>query len=294
MFFNNYNTDFKRNKHVFALNTPSLLLCLFLVCFSSSSFAQQKELEAFQHSIIQYIEYGAGKAMEAGHKKQSAETYRSNIDQSFRKFVLLKEGTAYPDFKPEGTNRKVLNMENKVFIYVQTFLLREKFYAVYSFRSSISSDYYIKDISKNKIVYHNDKRIPFVDTVYSIDNNHALIIEKYGDVNTSRRAFVLKTDEQEWKVINAFEGKQLIYHDELEFKKERTYLWVECEFSTSMNAPKNASDIYFDPEQKTISYKTYENSKRPVTVSAEWKDGHFLIDDYDLSTHIHSFRSAAP
>lgn len=282
------------NKYLFVLKAPKLLLCFILLSFSGNSFAQQKELEAFRNAIVRYTEYGAGKAVEAGHKKQPAEAYRANIDRSFRQFILLKDGTASPGFKSEGTGRKVLNMENKVFIYVTPFQLLGKPYAVYSFRSSISSDYYIKDLSKNKIVYHNNKRIPFVDTVYAIDNNHVLIVEKYGDVNTSRRAFVLKAEKQEWRVINAFEGKQLIYQDDLEFKKERTYLWVECSFEASMNAPKDASDIRFDPEQKTISYKTYEDIKRPVTVRAVWKEGRFLIDDYDLSTHMRSFHSTAP
>ena len=291
MSLNIYSTG---NKYVFALKAPKLLLCFMLLCFSSNSFAQQKELDAFRNAIVRYTEYGAGKAVEAGHKKQLAEAYRADIDQSFRKFILLNEGTAYPGFKSESTGRKALNMENKVSIYVTSFLLLGKPYAVYAFRSSISSDYYIKDLSKNKIVYHNNKRIPFVDTVYAIDNKHVLIVEKYGDVHTSRRAFVVKADKPEWKVINAFEGKQLIYLDDLEFKKERTYLWVECEFTTSMNAPKDASDIGFDPEQKTIFYKTYEDSKRPVIVRAIWKDGRFSIDDYDLSTHIHSFHSGAP
>lgn len=282
------------NEYVFALKAPKLLLCFLLLSFGGNSFGQQKELEAFRNAIIRYTEYGSGKAAEAGHKKQPAEAYRADIDQSFRQFILLNKGTAYPGFKSEGTDRKVLNMEDKVFIYVKPFRLLGKPFAVYSFRSSISSDYYIKDIVKNKIVYHNNKRIPFVDTVYAIDNNHALIVEKYGDVHTSRRAFVVKTEKQGWNVINAFEGKQLIYLEDLEFKKERTYLWVECNLDASMNAPKDASDIRFDPEQKTIFYKTYEEIKRPVTVRAVWKDSRFLIDDYDLSTHIQSFHSVAP
>ena len=77
------------NKYVFARKAPKLLLCFLLLSLSGNSFAQQKELEAFRHAIVQYIEYGAGKAEEAGHKKQPAEAYRANIDQSFRKFILL-------------------------------------------------------------------------------------------------------------------------------------------------------------------------------------------------------------
>ncbi len=265
----------------------SVLVLFSLVCLVGLS--QQKELEAFKQTIIQYNEYGAGKAEEAGHKKQSAEEYRSNIDKAFRNFVLLKNSENYDQLKTFEGGVKELTLDNKVTVNIKTFTLNSEPFAVYSFDSFIASDYYIKDIAKNKIVYHNNQRVPYVDAIYTIDDKHFLIIEKYGDLNTSRRAFVVKESKKEWTAINAFEGKLLIYRDEMEFKKERPYLLIECDFETQMNAPRNASAISFDSTTKTISYKTFENERIPKIISAQWKENHFLIDDYDVGNHILGF-----
>lgn len=265
----------------------SVLVVFSWICFVG--FSQQKELEAFKQTIIQYNEYGAGKAEEAGHKKQSAEEYRSNIDKAFRDFILLKNSENYDQLKTFDGGFKELTLDNKVTVSIKSFSLNGAVFAVYSFTSFIASDYYIKDIAKNKIVYHNNQRVPYVDDIHVIDNKHFLIIEKYGDLNTSRRAFVVKESKKEWTAIPAFEGNELIYREEKEFKKERPYLLVWCDFETQMNAPRNASTISFDTATQTISYKTFENERIPQIVRAQWKDGHFIIDDYDVGNHILGF-----
>jgi len=58
----------------------SVLVLFSWFCFVG--FSQQKELEAFKQTIIQYNEYAEGKAQEAEHKKKSAEEYRSNRQKS--------------------------------------------------------------------------------------------------------------------------------------------------------------------------------------------------------------------
>lgn len=265
----------------------SVLVLFSWVCFVG--FSQQKELEAFKQTIIQYNEYAEGKAQEAEHKKKSAEEYRSNIDKSFRDFVLLKNSENYDQLKTFEGGMKELTLDNKVTVNIQSFNLKNVIYVVYAFDSFLASDYYVKDIAKNKIVYHNKKNVPYMDAIYIIDNKHFLIIEKYGDLNTSRRAFVVKADKKLWTAIPAFEGNELIYREEKEFKKERPYLLVWCDFETQMNAPRNASTISFDTATQTISYKTFENERIPQIVRAQWKDSHFIIDDYDVGNHILGF-----
>lgn len=264
----------------------SVLFSVLCLC----AFAQQKELEAFKQTIIQYNEYGAGKAAEAGHTKQSAEEYRTNIDKAFRKFVLLKNSENFEGFKTFEGGLKELTLDNQVTINITPFSLNGVEYAVYSFKSFIASDYYIKDNQANKILFHKDQRVPYVDAMYSIDKEHILIIEKSDDMNTGRRAFVASSSKKGWKQVDAFEGKELAYYEEeMVYKKERTYLNVGMSFEVYMAAPRNASHISFDTTTKTISYKTYENEKRPQTVSAQWKDNHFIIDDYDVGSHIIGF-----
>jgi hypothetical protein len=276
------NTYFIRATTIFLLSALSL-----------NGFSQAKELEIFKQSIIHYNEYAAGKAAEAGHKKQSAEEYRSNIDKAFRDFILIKNSENHELFKSFDGGVKEFSLDNTVLVHVKLFELDTAPYAVYSFKSFVATDYYIKDIANNKIVYHNNQSVPYVDAVYSIDKSHMLIIEKYDDVYTGRRAFVVKAGKKGWEKINAFEGNELIYLNEKQFKKERPYLLVNCSFETSLNAPRNGSQISFDPTTKTISYKTYENARLPQTVRAEWKDNRFIIDDYDLEEHILTYPSPA-
>ncbi|HEY8404795.1 MAG TPA: hypothetical protein VIK71_09320 [Flavobacteriales bacterium] len=272
-----------RNTHIrFALSLLFLSYCL-------GGYSQQRELEAFKQSIIQYNEYAAGKAEEAGHKTQSAEQYRSNIDKTFRDFILLKNSENYEQFNSFEEGKKEFYLDEVALIHVKLFELGANPYGVYSFNSFVATDYYIKDLSSNKIVFHNNQRTQYVDSVYKIDKHHILIIEKYDEMNTGRRAFVVKADKKGWQKINAFEGNELIYMDEKRFKKERPYLLVNCSFETNMLAPRNASQISYNEHTQTISYRTFEDSRDPQTVAAKWNGGHFIIDDYDVGIDIQGF-----
>lgn len=266
-----------------------LAISLLFSFLRLSVFSQAHELEAFKQSIIQYNDYAAGKAEEAGHKKQSAEDYRSAIDKTFRSFIMIKNSENYERFNSFEDGQKEFYLDEAALVHVKLFELHANPYAVYSFNSFVATDYYIKDLTKNKIVYHNNLRTQYVDAVYSIDKHHILIIEKYDEMNTGRRAFVVKADKKGWQKINAFEGNELVYMDEKRYKKERPYLLVNCSFETTMVAPRNASQIAYDIDTQTISYKTFENIQNPITIEAKWKDGHFIIDDYDVAVDIQGF-----
>jgi hypothetical protein len=266
-----------------------LALSILFSALRLLGFSQAEELETFKQSIIQYNEYAAGKAEEAGHKKQSADDYRSAIDKTFRAFILIKNSENYDLFNSFEEANQEFYLDDVALIHVKFFELNANPFAVYSFNSFVATDYYIKDLTNNTIIYHNNQRTQYVDAVYPIDKNHFLIIEKYDELNTGRRAFVVKADKKGWQKINAFEGNELLYMDEKRFKKERPYLLVNCSFETNMLAPRNASQISFDIATQTISYRTFEDESAPQTVTAKWTNGHFIIDDYDVGIDIQGF-----
>lgn len=270
-----------------------VILSFFLV-LGIPSICQQKELDDFCHAMGEYEKFIAEKKKEKDNKEKSAEEYRSDIDKAFRKFILKKNSQNVESFRSDKTSRKYIDFEGGTSVYVFPFKLKERDYIVYSYSALHHWDYYIKDVSRSKIVYRNDKRIPFVDSVYVIDDLHFLIVEKYGDMNLGRRAFVVRNDKKKWRPVDAFEGKELLYREEMQFKERRRYLTVFLDFETKLNAPKNASCIYFDESTRTIRYHTFETIKMPGTISAPWLDTCFKIDDYDVGNDVYSFPVGAP
>lgn len=255
--------------------------------------AQRTELEAFQQSVDRYIEYASGDFEQNEHPAQSAEGYRQAIDKTFRAFVLAHLSEGFEDFYTGDGPRLSMSLE-QVTVYVQLFAVAKKTYAAFGYSSSIGDDYYIKDIDASRIVYRGNKRIPFICGVYGLDAHHILLIEQYGDMNLSRRAFVVNANKTNWEPTAAFEGLQWNYGDEMLYKKRRMYLHIEMSFATMLNAPKKASEIYFDPISKRIFYKKYLDGKETEVVDALWEKGKFGIDDYDVGEDIMGYPAMEP
>jgi hypothetical protein len=185
---------------------------------------------------------------------------------------------------------KYLRADGRISLYTTSFSINGKTYIIYSYTSQDRKNYLIKENETNIIVYAGNSNIHLVDGLHLLDGNHFLLIEKNGDFNSSRSAFVLTGEKIPWKKVKAFEGKAFGQdpggYFTKKFIKKREEFQLECGMDFTLSAPGDINSISFDPITKTISYKQYFENKKYKVISARWEHKTFVIDDYNVNENL--------
>lgn len=271
----------------------------WVLFFSVNVYSQESEIENFKISLNEYIDFSIGKSTVPINAANHAK-FRKKVDSSFKAFVLNENSNSYDKLivdKNDDKN-KFLRLDGRVSVNVKTFLINSKTYVVYSYTSRDYRDYYIKENETNKIVYKGSGKSCYVDDLYSIDENHFMVVEKTGDFNSSRNAIVLSNKKLPWFVVKAFEGKAFgqVMGDYFnkKFVKKRERFQLDCEMDFTLSAPKDINKIYFDANTKTISYKQYAAGNKFKLITAKWENNTFVIDDYNVNEQLSGNAGAVP
>lgn len=264
-----------------------VVLFVFLVA-TNYSFSQEVELEKFRKELDFFIEYCLGKAPSMSQNEVNHNKLVKKVDDAFALFVTHTESQNTPNFKTSTNNPtiKFSYIDSRIYVCIETFTTKNSSYSVYSYSSGFRKAYFIKNNTTNTLVYRGKIGLLYIDNIYEIDDDHILLVEKDGDRNTSKKVMVFSNIQPTWKLIEAFKGKAFgqVKNDysAKKFVNKRPFLLLECEFEDLMTAPKEANQIYFDSNTKTISYKIFENSYKFKVISSKWENNMFTIDDYDV------------
>lgn len=259
-------------------------ICLLLFITTTNSFSQEVELENFRKKLDFFIEYCLGKVPSMPQNEINHNKLVKKVDDAFALFITHADSQNTPNFKTalNDTNVKFSYIDSRIYVCIETFTTKNTSYAVYSYSSGFRKAYFIKNNSSNTIVYKGKPGMMYIDNIFEIDDKNILLIEKSGDRHTSKKAMVLSRVQPTWKLIEAFKGKAFGQVNAEKFVNKRPFLLLECEFEDLMTAPKEANEIYFDENTKTISYKIFENNYKFKIISSKWENNMFTIDDYDV------------
>ncbi len=204
------------------------------------------------------------------------------VDETFRKFVLESAPKLQDSFRTNraNVNMRFYNMSNKAEVSIHSFFVNEQFFDVYAFTSSSRKKYFIKDRGLNRIVYENAGGSYLIDSIYELDDKHFLLIEKFGDLNSSRKAIVFKQGKK-WKALNGFFGKTR-YNDVP--KKRQTFI-LYCYYHV-FNSPKDINRIIFDRDTKMLFFKKYLDKHKFEMIKTEWKNQQFELDDINATENL--------
>ncbi|MBT2620145.1 spondin domain-containing protein [Chryseobacterium sp. ISL-6] len=185
-------------------------------------------------------------------------------------------------------------LSNFVSFYIQPFTISEKQYIIYYYKLNGEGTYYIKDNAKNKIVFESKaltSNAP-ISKFETIDNTHILLVEDMGD--HGQRAFVVSTENNQWKTMNAFKGRSFklnsVDYDEKSDGSLRKYLRFANNKRIKANYPsryfKNF-EIGFDTKTQTIFYKKLNNGPEDSKkIESKWENKMFTIDDYYVGENL--------
>lgn len=270
-----------------------LLLCIT----STNLFSQEVELENFRKELDFFIEYSLGKITSMPQNEVNHNKLVKKVDDAFALFITHPNSQNSPNFKTalNDNNVKFSYIDSRIYVCIETFTTKKSSYVVYSYSSGFRKAYFIKNNNTNTIVYRGKPGMMYVDNIFEIDDKNVLLIEKDGDRHTSKKAMVVSSVQPTWKLIEAFKGKTFgqvnADYFNKKFVNKRPFLLLECDFEDLMTAPKEANEIYFDENTKTISYKIFENNYKFKVISSKWENNMFTIDDYDVGEN---FSGSAP
>jgi hypothetical protein len=302
------------------------VLTIVFVLIKLSLFGQINELEKFRKEITLFVNYDNGKIDSLPKSIETSLRLRKNYETAFLEFIKNKDSKNLENLKKNSIDNKTSNiigknnyffstlrkdpfikslennvnyqitlyplydykLSNFVSFYIQPFILGTTEYVVYYCKLNGQGTYYIKDVNKNVVVFQSEgltSNAP-IDKFSIIDNNHLLIVEDLG--YNGQRALVINTKPNEWKVINAFNGKGFINNSTDYTKKteiqNRTYLrFAETKTIITMYSTGflKKYEIDFNEKTKTISYKKYNKKDSDILgIKAKWENNLFKIDDY--------------
>jgi len=270
------------------------------VSIASASYAQVKEIDDFQKKLNLYIDFNLGKIDSLPINSSNQNKLRSAVDEAFRRFVLDKNSYQYEKLAPAKGDEKTkyFRLDGRISVYAKAFPVNGKTYIVYSYTSRDKMNYVIKENESNTVVYEGNSKSYLIDALYLIDESHFLLIEKNGDRNSSRSAFVLSTKKLPWSKVKAFEGNAFGQvpgqYFVRKYVKKRVELQLSCDTPFGSDLPADANTISFDPATRTISYKQYSDQRKFKLAAAKWNNNLFVIDDYYVNENFGSSATALP
>lgn len=278
-----------------------IITCLCLsILLTSTAHSQESELNDFGKALNLYVDLLTGKAGSLPLNKANEIKLRKDANEAFKKFVLNKNSNQYDKLTVirDDEKSRFLRLDGRVSLYTKTFTIDNKTYIVYSFTSRDLKNYCIKDNESNTIVYEANSGVYLIDDLYQIEPGYFLLIEKTGDMNSGRSAYVLTAEKIPWRKFKAFEGKAFGQvpgeYFTKKFVKKREQFQLECEMDFTLSAPKDINTILFDPSAKVISYKQYEGDRKFKIITAKWENKTFIIDDYNVQENLPADGMAVP
>jgi len=268
--------------------------------FAAAGYAQVKEMDDFQKKLNFYMDFNRGKIDSLPVNQSNQIKLRSAVDESFKKFVLDRNSYQYEKLAPAKGDEttKYFRLDGRISVYAKAFPINGKTYIVYSYTSMDKRNYVIKENESNTLVYEGSSKSYLVDALYLLDQNSFLLIEKNGDRNSDRSAFVLSNKKSPWSKVKAFEGKAFGQvpgqYMVKKFVKKRAELQLSCDMDFGAGLPADACTISFDPATRTISYKQYSDHRKFKLISAKWTNNVFIIDDYDVNENFSGNATALP
>ncbi|WP_261511417.1 hypothetical protein [Chryseobacterium paludis] len=312
------------------MKLKSLFLGALLLGFYS--FGQVKELEKFRKEVDFLINYDLGKINSTPKTEANTIKFKQNAEKAFLEFIMHKDSQNLDHLKSNSIDNKTdyiignnnysfkslridpynKSLENNVYyqvvlypiydyqlsnfvsFYIQPFTISEKQYIIYYYKLNGEGTYYIKDNAKNKIVFESKaltSNAP-ISKFETIDNTHILLVEDMGD--HGQRAFVVSTENNQWKTMNAFKGRSFklnsVDYDEKSDGSLRKYLRFANNKRIKANYPsryfKNF-EIGFDTKTQTIFYKKLNNGPEDSKkIESKWENKMFTIDDYYVGENL--------
>lgn len=262
------------------------LSLLLLLLVSIGAYAQDSEFTRFADEVKFYNLFIRGKIDSLKVDEANQNKFRPRLDEVFRKFVLYPGSEQYSRFVRSRSDQalKFINGNNMFEVEVDSINDGDKIWLVYGYTFSEKKNYMVKDFSSNKIVWEGNSNTNTVQLIGKLDSVHYVVVEENGDVNAAREAFVVKFLNDKWTRIKGFEGKQLGTYpadlSEMKYVKRRERLQLEYRFDMLMTYSLDVNDMLYNPSTKTLSYRILLENRNTKTVSAQWKNGVFLMDDY--------------
>lgn len=219
------------------------IIILLVIISNFISFSQIKELDNFREKQTDFINYDKSQ----GEKSESyIQKLKSELDNSFRELVLLKNFSSIKDTKEfeelkkrannnsmnylysffelrrdYNNNTPINNINyyvgffglydysspNIVSIYMQPHSIGNENYMFYYYKMNNKGTYVVKNINSNEIVYQGEALTPNAPIVkFDKIDNSHYLIVEDMGDN-GQRANVIEVENEKWKSINAFKGK---------------------------------------------------------------------------------------
>lgn len=267
--------------------TPMITrLASLLILLSYSAVSQDSAFTRFADEVTFYNLFVRGKIDTLKVNAENQIKYRSRLDEVFREFVLHPESHLFHRLVRSQNEPclKFVNGNNMFEVEVDSIDCASQIFLVYGYQFAEKRNYMVKDFSTQKIVWEGNGTTNYVQLIGKLDSLHYLIVEKTSDLRMSREAFVVNSAREKWKMIKGFEGRVYSWDAEgqatMKFVKLRERLILSYSFDTMLGYGLKKNDVLFNPAAKTLSYHLLLDNNKTQLVSAAWKNGVFLIDDY--------------
>jgi hypothetical protein len=272
----------------------------FLSFIANPLHAQETEVKALNDAFNFFAAYNNGKVDSLPRNAANYYKVVSQLDNAFKAFILHEKSQDYEKFvlAQRHTNFKLFRLENGMEIDAVSFLVDSVAYVVFGYKTQDRPNYFIKRLEDNKIVFDGNAQAYRVDGMYAVEKNRILLIEEYGNFNSSRKASVIAAEGKAWKQLKAFKGlafgQVAFQYTNKKFVDKRIYFQLKCEMEALMTLSEDANQISFNEKTKVLSYKQYDNNRRFKKTEAKYENGLFIIDDYNVGDNISSSSPAMP
>lgn len=219
-----------------------LLPLLLLLLLRFTSFSQINELDNFRQQLTNYINIDQS----GSYSKANLKKLKTELDSSFRVFVLRKDFTPLTNNedieklkKKANTNsldylysfftlnRDINNHDikyninyyigffglydydspNIVTVHVQPYLAGEENYMIYYYSKHNKGTYFIKNVVTNEIVFEGDAETPNAPIRKFTKMDSDHYLIVEDMGDYGHRAMFVKVENKKWQAINAFKGK---------------------------------------------------------------------------------------
>lgn len=269
-----------------------ILTFCFFSFLQTTSYSQEKELTDFKNVLNLFIDLRLGKIDSLALNEANQVKYSKKADEAFKLFVGHQNSYNYDKYivARNDASTKFFYADSRIYITLKTFVVNAKTYVVFSYSSQDKKNYFIKELESNSVVYEGNSNCCYIDHLYGIDSTHFLLIEKDGDMNSSRTSIVLAAQKLKWIKIKGFEGlafgQVATGYFTKKYVKRREAFQLDCDIDITLSAPADINNILYDPATKTLSYKQYSGNKTFKLISAKWENECFKIDDYSVSENL--------
>lgn len=261
------------------------LFSVLLILFSFSTKSQESQLQNLLSAAHAYLDFRKQPVNDVKGFKKQDEAALDQLNQAFVGYALALKG----QFDESNGYRSLPNNKlNKLFRASPDLELNTMQFDVNGMKLSFvglnlhhgiveHKNHVLINETTGTLVYLGNDNTCYIDWLAALDDQHVAYCLHHGEMGTSRKVMVLKTDPKEWKIQKAFKGSQ-------PSAPSRSSLNLHATFDDLLGLPEKANRIYFDSDTKEVYYFKYLENKK-VKVSAAWKNGQFQLDDYGMESN---------